>query len=158
MGTPVNRNGGAGQQSSGWLSGPGAVLILLGELVGVYLIFANALGPGSVATVTGTALVAGTLVGSFLLVLARQYAGRGAREQKSTVVRAAELTLSVTVLTLVTGIALVGGVVLALVAAFDGPDPQTTDGDRLRDRLLNWSDRNRQFIQANGRGDLPLEP
>ena len=140
------------------LTGLGAVVILLGELVGVYLMLGTAVGFRSVATVAGTALAAGVLVGSFLLVASRQFSDRGPAGQKPTVVRAAELTLSVTVLTLVTGVALVGGLGLALVAALGGPEPQTPDGDLLRDRLLGWMGRNRQFMLANGRGELPLQP
>lgn len=158
MNTAIDRGDTTERQSFGWLSGLTAVVILLGELVGVYLIFGSALGPRSAATVAGTALTGGVMVGSFLLVVVRQFLSHDPGEPKSTAVQAAELTVSVTVLTLVTGLALVGALVLALVTAVGGPEPRTDDGDRLRDRLLEWSNRNSQFLQTNGRGELPLEP
>jgi hypothetical protein len=51
-----------------------------------------------------------------------------------------------------------GGLLLWLSATLGGPDPVTEDGDLLRDRLLDWPDRNREFMRNDGHGDLPLRP
>lgn len=157
METPREQTERGTQQSFGLLTGLAAVLVIVGETAGVFLLLTSTFGPQSVATIAGTAVVAGVLVGSVLVVLRRPSEATGA-SGNSTLTRAAELTVSITLLTLVTSLAFVGGLVLALVAALGGPDPQTADGDRLRDRLLRWSDENRAFIRANGQGELPLEP
>jgi hypothetical protein len=160
MGTRAAQHDGSEQQSFGWVTGLGAILVTAGETVGAYLLLGSSLGFVSVATVAGTGLVAAVLVGALLLVVGRQAVTEtpDAAGDKPTLTRAAELTVSITVLTLLTAVAFVCGLALAFVAGVDGPDPRTDDGDRLRDRLLAWSDRNREFMRTNGEGELPLEP
>jgi len=69
------------------------------------------------------------------------------------------LIVSICVMTFVTVVVGYGGwLVLRISAAIGGPDPRNEDGERLRDRLLAWPQRNRDFIRSNGRGDLPLRP
>jgi hypothetical protein len=73
--------------------------------------------------------------------------------------RLLELVVSISVLTLVSVVVGYGGGLLLYVsAALGGPDPETEDGDLLRDRLLDWPDRNREFMRNNGYGELPLRP
>ncbi len=73
--------------------------------------------------------------------------------------RLLELAVSICVLTLVSVVVgYGGGLLLYLSAALGGPDPETADGDLLRDRLLDWPERNREFMRANGYGELPLRP
>jgi hypothetical protein len=70
--------------------------------------------------------------------------------------RLLQLILSITVMTLVTVVVGYGGGLLLFISAkFGGPDPETEDGDLLRDRLLDWPDRNREFMRNNGRGEFP---
>jgi hypothetical protein len=77
----------------------------------------------------------------------------------SVATRLAELFVSIAVLSLVTVVVGYGGwAVLTASAALGGPDPETADGDRLRDRLLAWPARNREFMRNDGRGSLPLRP
>ncbi len=81
------------------------------------------------------------------------------RERKSLPRRAAELAVSIVVLTGVTVVVGYGGwAVLTLLAKSGGPDPETADGDPLRERLLAWPERNREFMRNDGRGELPLKP
>ena len=66
---------------------------------------------------------------------------------------------SVVVLTSVTVVVGYGGwLVLTLTAALGVYDPETQDGDPLRNRLLEWPDRNREVMRTNGRAKLPLKP
>ncbi len=51
-----------------------------------------------------------------------------------------------------------GWAVLALTARLAGYDPETDDGDLLRNRLLAWPDRNRDVMRTNGRVQPPLKP
>lgn len=81
------------------------------------------------------------------------------RERKPFPRRLAELAVSIVVLTGVTVVVGYGGwVVLTLLAKLGGPDPETADGDPLRERLLAWPERNREFMRNDGRGELPLKP
>lgn len=73
--------------------------------------------------------------------------------------RLLQLIVSITVLTLVTVVVGYGGGLLLFVSAkLGGPDPETEDGDLLRDRLLDWPDRNREFMRNNGHGEFPWPP
>lgn len=73
--------------------------------------------------------------------------------------RLVELAASITVLTLVTVVVgYGGGLLLWFSAILGGPDPETADGDLLRDRLLEWPDRNREFMRNNGHGEFPWPP
>jgi len=73
--------------------------------------------------------------------------------------RAWQLVVSITILT---GVSVVvgygGGLLLWISSALGGPDPRTEDGRLLRDRLLEWPERNREFMRQNGHGELPLRP
>lgn len=51
-----------------------------------------------------------------------------------------------------------GWFVLTVSAVLGGPDPRTEDGDLLRERLLEWPDRNREVMRTNGQAALPLSP
>ena len=51
-----------------------------------------------------------------------------------------------------------GWLLLTVSATLVGYDPRTDDGDRLRDRLLSWPERNRSVMRTNGRESLPLRP
>jgi hypothetical protein len=51
-----------------------------------------------------------------------------------------------------------GWLLLSISAAVGGPDPVTGGGDRLRDRLFDWPERNREVMRTNGRVELPLSP
>jgi hypothetical protein len=79
--------------------------------------------------------------------------------EKSFGRRALHLVVSIVILT---GVSVVvgygGGLLLWASAKLGGPDPRTKDGDLLRDRLLDWPDKNREFMRNNGRGELPLRP
>lgn len=70
-----------------------------------------------------------------------------------------QLVVSITVLT---GVSVVvgygGGLLLWISACLGGPDPRTEDGELLRDRLLAWPERNREFMRRNGHGELPTRP
>lgn len=68
------------------------------------------------------------------------------------------LVVSITVMTFVSVVFGYGGwLVLRISAAVGGPDPETEEG-LLRDRLLAWPRRNREFIRTNGRGTFPSRP
>lgn len=86
----------------------------------------------------------------------------GDREEgdaESTVTRFGKLTVSIVVLTFVTVVVGYGGwALLTISAKLGGPDPETADGDLLRERLLAWPERNREFMRNNGHGELPLKP
>lgn len=78
---------------------------------------------------------------------------------ESVLLRFGKLSVSIAVLTFVTVvIGYGGGALLTVSAKLGGPDPETADGDVLRTRLLSWPDRNREFMQDNGHGELPLKP
>lgn len=73
--------------------------------------------------------------------------------------RLVRVVVSVIVLTGVTVILGYGGwIVLTLTAKVGGYDPETADGELLRDRLLAWPDRNREVMRSSGRTSLPLKP
>ncbi|WP_340100351.1 hypothetical protein [Salinibaculum salinum] len=73
--------------------------------------------------------------------------------------RLLQLVLSITVMTLVTVVVGYGGGLLLFISAkLGGPDPETEGGDLLRDRLLDWPDRNREFMHNNARGEFPWPP
>ncbi|WP_375142066.1 hypothetical protein [Natronoarchaeum rubrum] len=73
--------------------------------------------------------------------------------------RFVRVCVSVIILTGVTVVLGYGGwVVLTITATVGGYDPETADGELLRDRLLEWPDRNREVMRSNGRTSLPLKP
>jgi hypothetical protein len=83
----------------------------------------------------------------------------GGHDDESVLVRFGKLSVSIVVLTGVTVVVGYGGwALLTISAKLGGPDPETTDGDLLRKRLLAWPERNREFMRNNGHGDLPLKP
>jgi len=83
----------------------------------------------------------------------------GEATEKSLHVRFVQLVVSITVLTFVTVVVgYGGGLLLAISARVGGPDPKTADGDLLRDRLLDWPQRNREFMRNNGSGEFPWPP
>jgi hypothetical protein len=70
-----------------------------------------------------------------------------------------KLFVSIAILTFVTVVVGYGGwLVLTVSAALGGPDPETDDGDLLRERLLAWPERNREFMRNDGHGELPVRP
>jgi hypothetical protein len=72
--------------------------------------------------------------------------------------RYVRVLVSVAVLGGVTVVLGYGGWLLLTVSTLVGYDPRTDDGDRLRDRLLSWPERNRSVMRTNGRESLPLRP
>jgi hypothetical protein len=74
-------------------------------------------------------------------------------------IRLVRVLISVVVLT---GVAVLfgygGWIVLTLTATIAGYDPETEEGDLLRDRLLDWPERNRDVMRSNGRKPLQLWP
>lgn len=104
------------------------------------------------------AVVAVVIGGSFLTVAYRSRTDRRSPSDRSTLTRASELVVAIAVMTVLTGVAYVVGLVLSVVARLGGPDPHTADGDPLRRRLLGWVERNRDFMRSNGMGELPLRP
>ena len=77
----------------------------------------------------------------------------------SVIERLLKVIVSIAVLVPVTVFFGYGGWIFLTVSAKLGVyDPQTTDGDPLRSRLLEWPDRNRDVLRTNGRADLPLKP
>ncbi|RZH66412.1 hypothetical protein ELS17_17175 [Natrinema altunense] len=74
-------------------------------------------------------------------------------------IRLLRVTVSIVVLTGVTVILGYGGwIVLTITAKVAGYDPETTNGELLRNRLLAWPDRNREVMRSDGRVKLPLKP
>ena len=52
-----------------------------------------------------------------------------------------------------------GGWLLLTVAAVTvGYEPETKNGELLRNRLREWPERNREVMRTNGKADLPLRP
>ncbi|KAB7516545.1 hypothetical protein DM867_03140 [Halosegnis rubeus] len=51
-----------------------------------------------------------------------------------------------------------GWIIFSLTAKTMWYDPQTAEGDLLRDRLVNWPERNKEVMHSNGRKPLPLKP
>jgi hypothetical protein len=83
----------------------------------------------------------------------------GGHDDESVLVRFGKLSVSIVILTGVTVVVGYGGwALLTISAKLGGPDPETTDGDLLRKRLLAWPERNREFIRNNGHDTLPLKP
>ncbi|USZ70974.1 hypothetical protein [Natronosalvus halobius] len=73
--------------------------------------------------------------------------------------RLARVVVSVVILTGVTVILGYGGwLLLTLTARISGFDPETADGELLRDRLLAWPDRNREVMRSDGRTRVPWRP
>ena len=73
--------------------------------------------------------------------------------------RVTNVVVSIVVLAPVTVVLGYGGwTVLSLTARLAGYDPEASAGDRLRDRLLAWPDRNRDVMRTNGGAPLPLKP
>lgn len=73
--------------------------------------------------------------------------------------RLVRILISVSILTGMTVIFWYGGwIVLSLTAKTVGYDPQTAEGDYLRNRLVNWPERNKEVMRSNGRKPLPLRP
>ena len=73
--------------------------------------------------------------------------------------RVVRVVLSVVVLTGVTVVFGYGGwILLTLTANLAGYDPKTEDGDLLRNRLLDWPERNRTVMRSNGHKPLPVKP
>lgn len=137
----------------------GAAMVVV-DVVVVYLLLATS-GIPPIVSYGGTALVAAIVGGSFVAVLASRR-GRGAPlavDEPSAAGRVARVVVSITVLSGVTIVLGYGvGLLLWASATLGGPDPVTEDGDLLRDRLLEWPDRNRTFMRTNGHGELPLRP
>lgn len=78
---------------------------------------------------------------------------------ESTPKRVVQLIVSIVVMTGVTVVVgYGGGFLLTIIAALGGPDPQTEDGEPLRERLLTWPDRNREFMRTNGKSEFPWPP
>lgn len=78
---------------------------------------------------------------------------------KPTLERAVQVIVSIVVMTGLTVVVGYGGGLLLWVSAkLGGPDPKTEDGDLLRDRLLDWPQRNRKFMRSNGEGEFPWPP
>lgn len=81
------------------------------------------------------------------------------REHDPLRTRLARVTISIVVLVPVTVfLGYGGGLVLTVSAKLGGPDPETGDGDPLRQRLLAWPDRNREVMRTDGDAELPLRP
>lgn len=73
--------------------------------------------------------------------------------------RLLRVIVSIVVLTGVTVILGYGGwIVLTITAKVAGYDPETTNGELLRNRLLTWPGRNREVMRTDGRVELPLKP
>lgn len=137
------------------------VAMVVVDVVAVYLLLATG-GVPAIVRYGVTALVTVIVGGSFVAVLASRRS-RGsplaASDDRSVLGRVARVIVSVTVLSGVTVVlGYGGGLLLWASARLDGPDPVTEDGDLLRDRLLEWPDRNRAFMRTDGHGDLPLRP
>lgn len=67
--------------------------------------------------------------------------------------------VSIIVLTPVTVLLGYGGrLVLTLMTLLGLYQPEPTDGDPLRERLVAWPDRNREVMRTDGRVTLPLRP
>jgi len=136
------------------------VLVAAFETVAVYGLLAGLSLP--LPAVAGLVAAAGVLiVGSALLVCYRwaSVADAGGRpDDSSTVLRVAEVVVSITVVTVLGAAGAVLGLLLTASATLGGPDPGMADGDPLRVRLLEWLPRNRVFMRKNGRGTLPLSP
>jgi hypothetical protein len=161
MSAPSHASDSTGARWIGWLVGIVGAGVVLAEIVGMYLIL-DGFAVSEMVAYAGTAVTATVIGGSALFVAGRRVAGSsGPAEtgEKSGVVRVAEIVVSVTVLTGVTVVlGSIGGIVLTVVATLGGPDPKTTDDELLRHRLLDWIQRNRDFMRNNGRGTLPLTP
>jgi hypothetical protein len=73
--------------------------------------------------------------------------------------RLGRVVVSIVVLTGVSVVLGYGGwIVLTVTAKLIGYDPETDDGALLRDRLVDWPDRNREVMRTNGHAKLPLKP
>lgn len=73
--------------------------------------------------------------------------------------RIVQLVVSITILTFVSVvIGYGGGLLLTISASLGGPDPHTEDGEPLRDGLLTWPQRNREFMKSNAKGRFPWPP
>lgn len=80
-------------------------------------------------------------------------------DDPSFVTRLFRVVVSVVILTLLTVILGYGGwLVLSVYVWLGGAEPMTDDGDRLRPRLVEWPDRNRDVMRSDGRRPLPWTP
>lgn len=67
-------------------------------------------------------------------------------------IRLVRMLISIGVLAFITVIFGYGGwIVLSLTAKSVGYDPQTAEGDLLRNRLVNWPEQNKKLMRSNGR-------
>lgn len=86
-------------------------------------------------------------------------AERDGEPMPSRKARVGRVIVSIVILTWITVIVgYGGGLVLTITATLFGYDPETDDGDRLRDRLLDWPDRNRDVMRTNGSEPVPWKP
>lgn len=153
------------RQEAGPTTGAGLLTVLFGigmvvaDVAAIFLLLATS-GMPTPITFAGTAIVAVVIGGSFLQVLlARRGSSPTDDPASSTGHRLARVVVSITVLSGVTVLLGYGGGLLLWASAnLGGPDPTLEDGDLLRDRLLDWPDRNREFMRSNGHGELPLRP
>lgn len=159
MATESPAQGDHGDGSTHWLVLLGGFAFALLDVVLVYGLVAPSVPPAAASAVAGVAAV--VIGGSFLAVVGRQLGDAPPADvgEKPTLVRTTEVIVAITVvLPLAVFAGNLGWLVLRLSAAIGGPDPTTADGDLLRNRLLDWSGRNRSFVRENGRGRLPLSP
>lgn len=153
----------AGQRDGwfGWIRNVVIVGVILTEVAGAHLLLVN-LDVPNIVVHGGTTAAAVVVGGSSLFVASSRVFESGSpgdSTDKSSLRRVSEVIVSVSVLTAVTALlGAVGGLGLTAVAKLGGPDPKTADGELLRNRLLGWVQRNRDFMRNDGRGELPLRP
>ncbi len=152
MSSPTQRRDTPGTTRFRWATIVVGLIVVLVEIVGTYVALGNWTTSRTI-TYGGTAVVALVVGGSFLSVAGRHGIGSPAEaEATSKIVQVSELVVSISVLTAVTVLlGSVGGLALTVIAKLGGPDPETDDGTLLRDRLLEWTQRNRDFMRHNGR-------
>ncbi|SDJ42538.1 hypothetical protein SAMN05216226_103144 [Halovenus aranensis] len=80
-------------------------------------------------------------------------------EELGAAERFVRLSVSIVVMVPVTVFVGYGGwSVLTITAVLGLWDPETEDGDHLRERLFEWPDRNREVMRTDGHAPLPLRP
>lgn len=80
-------------------------------------------------------------------------------EELGVAERFVRVSVSIVVMVPVTVFVGYGGwLVLTLTAVLGLYDPETEDGDVLRERLFEWPDRNREVMRTDGHEPLPLRP